>query len=346
MRQRAGFPGAFLPFVLLLAACGGGSGGGESVPNTIYVRESGNDANSGAAPDTAFRSIARAVMGATGGQTIIVGPGTYRVPGGLPSLFVEIEDVTDGPLRIIADPSGSMTNDNPDDVVVDAEGRAFAFRVSRSSDVTIDGFQIRRARAENGAGIQVRSDSSNVTIQNCGITSSRDGIRVESSDDVLIFNNLIFKNQTRGIRVAGSRGTRIIHNTMADNGARGLSLGAGSRDTLLRNNILQENSNRNIEVDRDSLDGYDADWNLVFTNGFQGSDTYSPSTIRGDHDIDRDALFVNPSRNNYRLQPDSPAIDAGDGTVDPLLLSQLFNQTTTADGEDDLPPIDLGRHVR
>jgi len=346
MRQVAGFLGVALPLALIAAGCGGGDGGGEAAPTTLYVRERGNDANTGASPDEALRSIARAVEGAHGGQTIIVGPGTYRVPGGLSSRFIEIEDVSEGPLEIVADPSGSMTNDRADDVVVDAEGAAFAFRISRSSQVTIDGFQILRARGENGAGIQVRSTSSGIAIRNCSITTSRDGVRVESSDDVLIFNNLIFANQTRGVRVSGGRGVRIFHNTIADNGARGVSVGGSSRQLEMRNNILQDNGNRNIEIEGDSRDGYDGDWNLVFSDGFDSADTYSPSTIRGDNDVAADALFVNPSRNNYRLQAESPAIDAGDGTIDPLLLSELFNQTTTADDEPDRPPIDLGRHVR
>jgi len=344
MRQIAGFLGAALPLALFAASCGGG-GGGEDAPTTLYVRERGNDNNVGDTPDTALRSIARAVQGLTGGQTIIVGPGTYRVPGGLPTRFIDVEDVTDGPLTILADPSGSMTNDTADDVVVDADGASFAFRVSRSSEVTIDGFDIRRARGDNGAGIQVRSDSSAVTIKNCTITTSRDGIRVESSDNTLIFNNLIFGNQTRGIRLSGGDDTRIFHNTIVDNGSRGLSAGS-SRRIEMHNNILQDNGNRNIELENDSRDGYDGDWNLVFSDGFDPGDTYSPSTIRGENDIGADALFVNPSRNNYRLQDESPAVDAGDGTIDPLLLSELFNQTTTADGENDTPPIDLGRHVR
>jgi parallel beta-helix repeat protein len=346
MRQIAGFLGAALPLALLVASCGGSGGGGEAAPTTLYVRERGNDANRGDTPDTAFRSIARAVQGLSGGQTVIVGPGSYRVPGGLPTRFIDIEDVTDGPLTILADPSGEMTEDRADDVVVDAEGAAFAFRISRSSEVTIDGFAIRRARGDNGAGIQVRGDSSQITVKNCSITSSRDGIRVESSDDVLIFNNLIFANQTRGVRLSGVNGARLFHNTIADNGARGLSAGGSARQIEMRNNILQENGNRNIEIETDSLDAYDADWNLVFSRGFDATDTYSPSTIRGDNDVNADALFVNPSRNNYRLQDGSPAIDAGDGTIDPLLLSELFAQTTTPDDESDRPPIDLGRHVR
>jgi len=340
MRQFAGFAAA-LPLALL-AACGGG-GGTEAAPTTLYVRSSGNDANLGDTPETALRSIAYAVEGSTGGQTIIVGPGTYTVPGGLPTQFIEIQDITDGPLEVLADPSGSMTNDRPGSVIVDARGSAYAFRISRAHEVTIDGFQIRRARGENGAGIQVRSDSSSITIRDCAITTGRDGIRVEGSNDVQLFNNLIFDNQTRGIRINGTRGVRVFHNTIADNGTRGVSVG-GASSVELRNNILQDNANRNIEIESDARRDYDGDWNLVFSGGLDPADTYSPSTIQGDNDVGANARFVNASRGDYHLQPDSPAIDAGDGTIDPLLLSQLFSRGTTGDGERDTPPIDLGFH--
>src|SRR5438876_12011325 len=44
---------------------------------TFYVRTSGNDAQNGRNPATAFASIRRAASQAGGGDTVVVGPGRY-----------------------------------------------------------------------------------------------------------------------------------------------------------------------------------------------------------------------------------------------------------------------------
>jgi len=335
-----------------VSGCGGGGSGSGPTTKELFVRRSGNDANGGTSPEDAFRSIARAVRDAVAGQTIIVGPGEYTVPRDLGVDAIEIGDIAgDGPLTILANPDGSLTGDQerPGEVLVDARnGNGFGFRVSRSNNVVIDGFRIERARgASESAGIQVRSSSSNVTIRNCEFTRNRDGIRVEASSNVLIFNNLLFDNN-RAVRLRATADARIINNTAVDNGARGISIGGQSTDIVVRNNILQDNSNRNIEIDSDSVATYDGDFNLVFStrNNTDPEDTVSPSTILGESAVLGNASFVDPSpsREDFRLMADSPAIDSGDGTIDSLLLSALFSRTATGDGELDSPPVDLGYH--
>ena len=341
----------------LAVACGGGGGGDGEQPATptpippdqLFVRATGNDGNSGTSADDAFRTIAQAATQAIAGQTIYVGPGTYTVPRAFGENSVDIEDINGGTLRIVADRQGSMTNDDPGPIVVNARN-GFGFRITRSSNVVIEGFDIERANGNESAGIQIRSNSTNIEIRDCTFTLNRDAIRMQGGSTALIFNNLIFRNN-RGIRLNGAGPVEIYHNTIVDNRARGISISGGSGTSIARNNILQNNANRNIEVDSGQADSFDTDFNLIFSTArnTDPEDTVAPSTLIGDNDTLANALFISdsPTRPDYRLSNDgdiSPAIDAGDGTIDAILLSLLFNRTTTGDGDADLPPIDLGYH--
>ncbi len=346
---------AALPMLAaVFVGCGGSSGDGppEPPPDTLYVRESGSDGNGGTSPDDAFRSIVRAVRGATSGQTIIVGPGEYTVPRSSSEITIEIADI-DGnePLILLANPDGSMTNDESraGEVLVDARNASFGFRVSRSRNVIIDGFRIERARDDDeSAGIHVRSDSSDITIRNCELTRNRDGVRVQASENVLIFNNLFFDNN-RAIRVVNSPDTSVINNTATDNNDRGISVSGASTGTFVRNNILQDNSNRNIEVESGtSADTYDGDFNLIFStrNNTDPDDTVRPSTLIGENAVLANASFVSTSstRPDYRLMLDSPAIDSGDRTIDIALARELAGRSATEDGVQDSNADDLGYH--
>jgi parallel beta-helix repeat protein len=348
MRHFAGFQRlvAALPLcAVALGACGGGGGGdGGPPPETLYVRRSGDDGNDGATPDTAYRSIARAVQDAVPGQTIIVGPGTYTVPRSFPFNAIDIEDINGEELILVADRQGSMSNDQPGEVIVDARS-GFGIRVSRSSNVTIQGFQFVRARGgQENAAIQVRSNSSGITIRDCVFELNRDAIRVEGSAGVTIFNNLFFDNN-RAVRLNGADDVAILSNTIANNDARGISFG-GSAGLSVRNNILQDNSNRNIEADdTGSASTYEGDFNLIFSTrrNTEPADTVSPSTLIGENVVGENALFVDADRGDFHLTESSPAIDAG-GSIDGLLLQSLFGLSTTPDGAADRPPIDLGYH--
>ena len=71
---------------------------------------------------------------------------------------------------------------------------------------------------------------------------------------------------------------------------------------------------------------------------------YNPPTLRGDHDLNTDALFVNINVGDVHLESDSPALDAGSARIDDALETALSARTTTADGARDRAPLDLGYH--
>ena len=354
--------------IVLLAACGGGGGGGGSNPppgeaETFYVNPDGSDDNDGLAPDRPFRTLFHAVDGLTAGDVVYVAPGTYpllpHAPGEpLPAEvaeFADIEGTTAQPVSFIADITGEKTLTDPGEVVIDGTNQAIGLRVSRSTNIIIDGFHVIRTRVNNGAGIQVRSDSNNATVRNCVISQSGDGIRVENANDVLIFNNLIYDNDNRGIRISnGSVRARIINNTIVNNENRGVAIGGANAQNVaptgatLRNNLIQNNSNVSISIEDgppSALEGYTGNFNLVFYAPLADqTKTYRPTTIVGANDVNEDAALVDPGDGDFHLQPTSPAIDAGTGNIGDALLAMLFDRATTADGVPDDPPVDIGYH--
>ncbi len=346
--------GLLIVSCFLLAACGSGGSGGSSPPpiTTLYVRASGDDDASGTSPDEALKTVARAGQFLDPGVTVYVGPGSYE--GGID--IANVEATESAPIRLLADPQGARTGDAPGEVILDADGDTFAVRVSNTPFVTVDGFSITGA-ADDSSGIIVRSTSANVTIRNCVISNGgpADGIRLQNSNDALVFNNLIFDND-RGIRIQnGSQGAQIINNTIADNRRGGVSItganagGVASTDATVRNNVIQ-NSRNNVSISVDdgppsSLPGYEGNFNLAFVQDLADPlNTYRPEDIRGDDDVNEDALFIDAENGDYHLADDSPARDQGTGALDPLLLNELFQRSTTADGAVDAPPVDMGYH--
>lgn len=357
---------AFLAIGLLFSACGGGGdgGGGGNEATTYFVRAAGNDGNNGRSPETAFRTLERAVKNLAAGDEVFVGPGTYTAPvvspmEPQPAAVAEVLRVVGtarNPVRITADPTGAATGDAPGAVIIDGKNKTLGLRVSRSEHVIIDGFEIIGGGGDNGAGIQVRSESKNITVQHCQIHEGGDGIRLENASDVLLFNNLIYGNTNRGIAVVrGSQRARIINNTVAHNANRGVTIsgvndtGMASNGATVRNNIIQENQNISLFVDDgppSSLTDYDGDYNLVFIpNLADPSRTYRPTNIVGEHDIHEDARFKLPERGLYALDHASPAIDEGTSDkVGSALIDELLSRATSQDGDRDRPPVDLGFH--
>ncbi|MEO8601182.1 MAG: right-handed parallel beta-helix repeat-containing protein [bacterium] len=359
------------PLLLLVSACGsggdggGGGGGGGPTPTpaqatTMYVRISGDDTNDGLAPERAFRTLQRAAKDISAGDVVYVGPGRYGAPPVTNPPPIAALDILNAagsaaqPIQILADVTGDHTGDPAGEVVIDGKDVALSLRISKSSYVIVDGFVIQRGKGNNGAGVQVRNLSSQITLRNCIVTDNIDGIRVENSTDVTLFNNLIYENSSRGIRLSGAPHTRIINNTIVHNQDRGVSVGGanangvGSIDCALQNNIIQDNSNVSIAVDDgppSSLIDYDGNFNLVFYARLADqTKTYRPASVMGGDDINLDAQFIDPG---FALdQQNSPAVDAGTASIDGNLLSELFKRSTASNGSSDKPPVDLGYHSR
>lgn len=325
-------------------------------PQTLFVRASGNDDNPGTSPDQAIKTMTKAAELLRPGTTLYVGKGTYRGR-------IEISGVAGtatAPVDIVADTTGQHTGDGNGAVTLDGNGETVVMLLTKSPYVTIDGFVFTGAQPQtspklSATAIHARSASDHFTIQNCivGNASTADGIRVESSSDALIFNNLILEND-RGIVVSGDApNARVINNTIATQERVGILFeqkgGNAPINGTVTNNIVQENGNDlGINVDDgppSSGVGYVGNFNLVFEPAADDQTMdYRPTSIRGTNDINEDAQFVNLGQGDVRLEPSSPAVNGGSGTIDSSLANELFKRTTTVDGLADRAPIDLGYH--
>jgi parallel beta-helix repeat protein len=352
--------GSILLLSIIATGCGGGGGGGGNGGGppppitTLYVRRAGNDDNTGTTPDAALATVARAAQLLAAGVTVYVGPGTYKGAVDVSGL----RTTKDHPAMLIADAVGAQTGDAPGEVVIDGNRNAFAVRVSNSPFVTLDGFTITGATGDKSTLVQVRGSSDHFDIRNCTLRdggAATDGIRIQGSDDALVFDNLVAGNN-RGIRIAdGAQRARVFNNTVVNNLGSGISIGGAdgnqvaSTDASVRNNIVQNSRNHlSIQVQDDppsSRPGYAGNYNLAFAADLADQKkTYQPTVIRGDKDVNSDAQFVDAENGDFHLAGDSPAINAGAGTLDASLVKVLTERSTMADGSLDKPPVDLGYH--
>ncbi|MCX8071695.1 MAG: right-handed parallel beta-helix repeat-containing protein [Candidatus Binatia bacterium] len=333
-----------IPFV---TSCGGG--GDLVVPAPLpcnanskvcYVAPFGSDSNSGADPSVPLATIRRAAQIALSDYTIVVAPGTYREP-------VTTAETGQAPKRLTFLAQGRVVLD------LRNTGSGPGFSLANVDGVVIDGFTVWGA---NDGGVVLKSGSDGAVIRNCVlVVNNGDGIRVQDSANVLVFNNLIYGNAGIGIRIggttAGSPSARLLHNTVYGNGGRGIEIGNSTKASpgaLVLNNILQQNGlavpgQENIKVTTQppSQTGYRGDYNLVFPA------SYSPSGaqgIRGVHDINRDAIFADAITGDFRLNPASPAIDAGNPLDDFVDLRRILRARTTTGLVRDAGPLDLGYH--
>src|SRR5436309_4567155 len=203
--------------LLALALC---SGTAPSWAATFYVRTSGNDAQSGRSAATAFATIRRGASQAGGGDTVVVGPGRYAEGSITPVGNGRSGEV----MRFLADRDGSATGDPAGDVLVDASGFEFGFRISSRPWVIVNGFTVMNANEE---GIAVKSGSDHSVVANCIIVSNTGrGVWVRDSPSVIVFNNLIYANGSTGIDFGGegdgSSGGVALGNTVYGNDLDGI----------------------------------------------------------------------------------------------------------------------------
>jgi parallel beta-helix repeat protein len=323
---------------LLWQACGGGgsSSGNQktrtvaaihtplptSTPQPVVIVPSG-------------QSIIDFVRTAPPGAKIIVSPGLYA------AFTIAAGDVR-GPLDLVADVTGTMTNGPAEPITIDAAGAPNAIALSgipEGSAVLIDGFTLRGAVT---AGLSVES-SPGTTVQDCVIGHNQgDGVLLTASGGGLVFNNRVFDNSGAGVRALGSDHTRLINNTVYGNTAVGIAIGdtnGPSPNVEVENNIVDMNSPIGIAVDPNSITGYRADYNL-------NTDGYAVGVPLGAHDLSTDPQFMHPTgvAPDFHLAAGSPAIGAGDPATAVNLAGLLRSGTTQESGAPDCSSADLGYH--
>ncbi len=158
---------------------------------------------------------------------------------------------------------------------------------------------------------------------------------IMANGGVSIFYNLIYDNRAQcnsypnqGCALGGgiliySGPCRIYNNTIANNyvlrrspnppyyggEGGGMYIQWNSTDTLvLENNIMAFNERGGLDLTVASPSPFNEGFNLIYGNTFYNIDAPETSVT----DIFVDPLFVDTAQNDFRLQPNSPCIDAGD----------------------------------
>src|ERR1700687_2081353 len=279
-------------------------------------------------------SIVAAIRRAPAGGVLVAAPGVYE------QVTLRQGDLR-GPITLLADVTGSITQTAAAPVVINARGQFPAIDVAGVSDLTIDGFTLRGG-ANAGARI---ADSQGTTVRNCVVTDTRgDGIRFDRSDGASIFDNLVFRNSGAGIALHGTNDVSVINNTVFGNSGNGIFTGDAantSNNITVKNNIINANNRSGLAVDA-STTGYEGDFNL-------NTDGYAQGTPVGADDISDSPLFIAPAVNDFHIsvgviRSTSPALDAGDPAIDANTASALAGRSTQTDNSPDIVPVDLGYH--
>lgn len=152
------------------------------------------------------------------------------------------------------------------------------------------------------------------------------GWEIEGLKDSIIRNNIVKAHLGIGSWAGnGNENLTIVNNTFIGNSNPPCSVGSncwpvaigldGTPNCVIKNNILVDWRYRHIDIGSGSGTGLDMDYNLLYK-----SDGSTPGGTPQAHDLwDIDPKFVNPAQNDFHLQSNSPAIDAG------VTLSEVTN---------------------
>jgi len=182
-------------------------------------------------------------------------------------------------------------------------------------------------------GIEVYNNIVHDALEGISIT---DEINTGSLTNVRVFNNIVYNNRVNGIVISDNtdglpvgdgpkQNIAIINNTVFHNGYALAGWGGGitvvtknpaSNNLVVRNNICSQNNAWQIMRSRVIEARTVVEYNLL--DGPNEYDDGGDRATSGTSFTSGSPRFVNAVSYDFRLQPDSPAIDAGSATSAPL----------------------------
>lgn len=217
---------------------------------TYYVRKTGSDHNDGTAPNKSFKTITKAALVVTAGDTVYVGAGTYTDAAAVAS-----GGASTNVIRFVADTDGTETGDAGDVVVAAKEG----FKMDGDDYIEIVGFVFdgkeKMVSWKNSLGCvladcefrngksAVYLDDSRVTIDNCHIhDNDGDGIEVKGSSSVVTISNCLVQNGGgKGILIKDASQVVIEDTVSSDNKDHGVRVEADGSIVTVSRCVFQRN---------------------------------------------------------------------------------------------------------
>ena len=255
---------------------------GDPLSFHFYVSPDGNDNNDGLSWATAFATIQHGLDVA--GNTVIV-----EVNEGRYYETIDFDGV-----------SCTVTSTDPNDdsvvgaTIIDANGTGYAVEFSSGEDANsiLTGFTVT-----GGSNYGVYCSGSSPVITKCIIEDNTDGIYIsDASSAPAIKNNLIIDNE-KGISFGNANsGSIVCNNTIVGNTTSGIYKTQGNNPSI--SNCVIWNCNDDL---------------------YNCSATYSciEDGDAGTGNISGYPLFVDVNNDNYRLDRNSPCVDAGNGNTAP-----------------------------
>ncbi len=288
--------------------------------DTIYVDDDCPGPGDGSEADP-YCSIQTAIDNAVDTDEIVVAGGTYIENIDFLGKAITVTSL-DGPDVTIIDGGSPGPGDRPYTVT---------FQQGEGSDSRLEGFAVTNAFSVGSYGGIGCLESSPI-ISNCvirdNIAEVGGGIGVTNGSPVihgcLIIDNRAFGGV--GVFASGSSSDALIvnctiaHNTTLDGGANsaGGVMANGSAGVTIVNSVVWGNY---ADEGRQLVVRLGATLDVAYTDveGGQSDVHIEAGGLLNwlDGNIDADPLFVDPDNGDFRLQPGSPCIDAGDNTAVP-----------------------------
>jgi len=153
----------------------------------------------------------------------------------------------------------------------------------------------------------------NVLVENNIVVGSnnRAGIIIGAHDNtvqidgMVLRNNVIFNNAGEGILIKYQPISNIeIYNNVIYNNDGGIRISADINGLTIRNNIFASNTGAHVNISSNIN-------NLIVSHNLYHKSSSIGNGVTDTNPVYDDPLFVDPTKGNFHLQENSPAIDAG-----------------------------------
>ena len=318
-------------------------------PKSYFVSPKGEDMNGGGSRQKPWRTIQFAVDHALPGDRIILLPGLY--PGESTLTHGGLEGA---PITIESQHPGTAILDGRREANVCLHLEKAPHVVIKGLEVRWFG-RADMFYSDDKAGIFL-TDSPHVSILNCKIWNDfwmgwpiGSGIAANRSPGLVADHNVIYQVE-QGIRLYQSPRARITHNTILENMYGAVKFIYSAANSVSRNNSFCFSGNDQYLVvyrDKEEFETFDSDYNnlgtelrspepgeeivpsdpffknhgskaIISLNGerYNSLGAWQKATGKDMRSIFKDPKYIDPENWDFRLQPDSPNIGAGeDGAI-------------------------------